>query len=96
MKDAKVLRWALVSTVELLQTPKHMSGSLAGVTGPELGFKVFLSFWISAMSLSSLAWAMPGNSGLKELEDVDRSKEFHTPKHPKTQPTSFAPLFSPS
>ena len=39
--------------------------------------------------------ATPGVSSLKEIEDMDRSKGFHTPGHAKTHPTSFAPLFSP-
>eukprot|EP00435_Cladocopium_sp_Y103_P038530 s827_g10.t1 len=44
---------------------------------------------------SSSRSAIHGESGLKELEDMDRSKEFHTPKHPTTVPTSFGPLFTP-
>ena len=53
MKDSKVLRWDWAFGVSCSKA--RVSGSFAGVTGSELGFKIFLSFWISAMSLSSLA-----------------------------------------
>jgi hypothetical protein len=55
MKDSKVLRWDWAFGLSCSEA--RVAGSLAGVTGSELGFKVFLSFWIPAISLSSLDWA---------------------------------------
>ena len=34
-------------------------------------------------------------SALRELEDMDRAREFQTPQQPRTMPQSFGPLFTP-